>query len=181
MRFFFAVLLYTALILPANADGVNIADLRDGDMRRLQVLDTPRPAGDSKFTHEDGSRVQLSDWKGQVLVVNFWATWCAPCRKEMPHFAELQSEFGGDDFQVLTIAVGPQPMMPVDKFFANLGIDNLPHHTDITFALSRQMAVLGLPGTVVIDRDGNEVARLNGDADWASDSAKAIIKALIDG
>jgi len=181
MRFLIAALLYTALLLPANAEGVNIADLRDGDMRRLQVLDTPRPAGDATFTHEDGSKVQLSDWKGQVLVVNFWATWCAPCRKEMPHLSDLQSALGGDDFQVLTIAVGPQPMMPVDRFFDSINVDNLPHHTDITFALSRQMAVLGLPGTVVIDRSGNGVARLNGDADWASDSAQAIIQALIDG
>jgi preprotein translocase subunit Sec61beta len=98
----------------------------------------------------------------------------------MPQIAELQEEFGGDDFEVLTIATGRNTPAGIVKFFEENGITNLPRHTDPKQALARTMAVIGLPITVLINREGQEVARLLGDAEWNSDSAKAIVKALID-
>ena len=112
--------------------------------------------------------------------MNFWATWCAPCRKEMPQIAELQEEFGGDDFEVLTIAAGRNSPAGILKFFEENGITNLPRHQDPKQALAREMAVIGLPITVLLDRDGKEVARLLGDAEWNSESAKAIVAAMIE-
>lgn len=92
--------------------------------------------------------------------------------------AELQTEFQGDTFEVVTIATGRNKPAGMTKFFNDIGVDNLPLHRDPQQALAREMAVLGLPITVIIDPEGNEIARLRGDADWASDSAKAIISAL---
>lgn len=94
--------------------------------------------------------------------------------------SELQSEFGGDDFEVLTLATGRNSPGGIQKFFDDTGITNLPRHQDPKGALAKEMAVFGLPMTMILDRDGNEIGRLRGDAEWNSDSAKAILQALID-
>lgn len=93
--------------------------------------------------------------------------------------AELQRELGGPDFEVITLATGKNDPAAMARFFAEIGVSNLPLHTDANSAVAREMGVLGLPATVLISRDGVEVARLLGDADWASDSAKAILQTLI--
>ena len=98
----------------------------------------------------------------------------------MPHLSELQSEFGGDDFEVLTIATGRNSPAGIAKFFEEIGVDNLPRHQDPRQSLAAQMGIFGLPITVLIDPDGREIARLRGDADWASDNAKAIITTILD-
>lgn len=91
----------------------------------------------------------------------------------------LQSEFGGDRFQVLTLATGRNSPAGITKFFAQNNITNLPRNQDPKQAVARDMAILGLPITVILNPDGQEIARLRGDADWNSDSARAIIAALI--
>jgi thiol-disulfide isomerase/thioredoxin len=121
----------------------------------------------------------LGDLRGSYAVVNFWATWCAPCRHEMPSLNALQTEFGGDTFQVVTIATGRNKPAAIYRFFDEESIDALPKHTDPNQLLARQMGVLGLPITVVLDPEGREIARLRGDADWYSDSARAIVGAMI--
>lgn len=178
-------LVYTALTMGANpalaADGDIILPMLSGDMKKLAVHDTPKATSDASFDLADGAgRGSLKDYRGKYVLLNFWATWCAPCRKEMPHLSELQSELGGPDFEVLTIASGRNSPEGIAKFFKDIGISNLPRHLDPKQSLSSQMAVFGLPITVLIDPEGREVARLRGDADWASDTAKGIIKALID-
>lgn len=94
--------------------------------------------------------------------------------------SELQTEFGGDTFEVVTIATGRNNPAGIVKFFDEIGVDNLPRHQDPKQKLAAQMAVFGLPITVLINPEGREIARLRGDADWSSDSAKAIIAALIE-
>ena len=182
MRLFRSALLYLALGLGANAahavDISVIEALRDGDMKKL-VFAEATPAGESAFQTFDGEAVTLSDYKGKWVLVNFWATWCAPCRKEMPMLSELQDEFGGDMFEVVTIATGRNPPPAMKKFFDEIEVTNLPLHRDPKQALAREMAVLGLPITVLLNPEGQEVARLRGDADWSSDSARAIVKALV--
>ncbi|ARO13763.1 thiol:disulfide interchange protein tlpA [Ketogulonicigenium robustum] len=171
---------YTALALMANtAMAAGIADLREGDMRKLAVHDAPVTASSVTFTSEDGDTMSLADLQGKVTVLNFWATWCAPCRVEMPTLSALQTQLGGDDFQVVTIATGRNDRDGMERFFDEIGVDNLDLHTDPRQALARDMGVMGLPVTVILDREGREVARLMGDADWSSDSAKSIIGALI--
>ncbi|MEL6960396.1 MAG: redoxin domain-containing protein [Pseudomonadota bacterium] len=154
--------------------------MREGDMLKLQV-GTNR-GSTVPFLHEDGeTELTLADYEGKWVVLNFWATWCAPCRKEMPHLSELQTEFGGGDFEVVTIASGPNQRPAMERFLAEIGVDNLPLHTDANSAFTRDMGVVGLPVTIVMHPDGYEVARLIGDADWASDNAKEILQAMMAG
>ncbi|MCB1334968.1 MAG: TlpA family protein disulfide reductase [Roseivivax sp.] len=182
MKRFGLALIYTALAglaNPGHADVAAAAALRDGDMKKLGFHSEAKPVADTEFVTFDGARLKLSDWRGKWVLVNFWATWCAPCRKEMPMLSELQAELGGDDFEVVTIATGRNPPPAMQAFFAEIGVDNLPLHRDPKQALARSMGILGLPITVIVDPDGNEVARLTGEADWASDGAKAMLRVLI--
>ena len=174
---------YTALVTGANpaiAAGPDITGLRNGDMKKLIVHTTPAATSDAPFNLEDdGGKTSLADYRGKYVLINFWATWCAPCRKEMPQLNNLQKEFGGDNFEVLTIATGRNSPEGITRFFDEAGIDSLPRHQDPKQALASQMGVFGLPITVIMDPEGREIARLRGDADWNSESAKAIIKALV--
>ena len=95
--------------------------------------------------------------------------------------ADLQRELGGDTFEVVTLATGRNPVPAMKKFFNEIGVDNLPLHRDPKQEIAREMAVLGLPVTVIINPDGMEIARMTGDADWSSDSAKAILANVIEG
>ncbi|EIE52517.1 redoxin [Salipiger aestuarii] len=182
MRNLALALLYTAaaaLANPATADIASADALRDGDMKKLNFHSEAKPAGDADFTTFEGAPLNLTDWRGKWVLVNFWATWCAPCRKEMPALAELQRDLGGDSFEVVTIATGRNPPPAMQQFFDEIGVDNLPLHRDPKSGLARQMGVLGLPISVILNPDGDEVARLQGDADWQSDSARAVLSALI--
>jgi len=159
-----------------DRDFTAVSELRDGDMMKLQFgMDR---GSDVVFKNEDGSDMTLAAYEGQFVVLNFWATWCAPCRKEMPHLSKLQDDYG-DELEVVTIATGTNQRPAMERFFEEIGVDNLPMHTDASSALARDMGVLGLPVTLIIDPQGFEIARLIGDADWTSDSTKAILDALI--
>lgn len=181
-------LVYTALALGANPAAAGTApvepaalmELRDGDMKKLVIHSAPKEVSDAAFDlEEDGGTATLADYEGRYVLVNFWATWCAPCREEMPQLNALQKEFGGEDFEVLTIATGRNTPQGIARFFEEAGVDSLPRHQDPKQQLARQMGVLGLPISVLIDPEGREIARMQGDADWYSDSARAIIGALI--
>jgi len=175
--------LYLALLAfasPALADLEAAQAARAGDMKKLVFHATPKPAGVTPFDLADGAgQAQLTDYQGKLVLLNFWATWCAPCRKEMPYFSELQAEFGGPQFEVLTIATGRNSPQGIVKFFDEIGVSNLPRHQDPKQKLAAEMGVFGLPITVLLNAEGQEIARLRGDADWSSDSAKAIIRALL--
>ena len=158
-----------------------ISQLREGDMMKLVVHSGPKAAPETSFTLDTGEKATLKAYNGKIVLVNFWATWCAPCRKEMPMLSQLQSELGGDDFEVVTIATGRNPPPAMKAFFQEIGVENLPLHRDPKQQMARDMGILGLPVTVILDRNGFEIARLQGDADWSSDSAKAILTTLIGG
>jgi thiol-disulfide isomerase/thioredoxin len=183
MRFIRHAILYTALALGANAVVADPAleALREGSMKKLVFHAAPEAASDVAFLDESGAEITLADLQGKYLLVNFWATWCAPCRHEMPGLNELQTELGGDSFRVVTIATGRNPEAAIRRFFDEVGVDALPKYRDPKQTLARDMAVLGLPITVLLNPAGQEIARLRGDAEWNSDSAKAIIRALIAG
>jgi thiol-disulfide isomerase/thioredoxin len=179
MRTIGVAVLYTAVMAVANMGAAEVADLREGDMRKLNFHSDPVPAGTTAFDAASGGEMTLADYAGKHVVLNFWATWCAPCREEMPTLSALQAAMGGDDFEVVTIATGRNDPVGMQQFFAEIGVDNLPLHRDPQQRLAREMGVLGLPITVILDPEGMEIARLQGDADWASDSAMAIVAALI--
>lgn len=172
-----SLVLYTALMLGANAVSAGEIDwqaAQDGGLAKLaQTGPTPVPA--TEFTDPAGGTHSLADYRGKVVLLNFWATWCAPCREEMPSLDRLQADLGGADFQVVAIAAGHNPPPAITKFLTEQVITNLPVLLDPRQALARQMGVLGMPVTVLIDREGHEIARLIGGADWSSDAAKALI------
>ncbi len=182
MKILSQVVLYTALLFGANtalADVEAAKALRDGDMKKLVIHEAPKEVTQTAFETIEGGEGTLGDYEGKVVVLNFWATWCAPCRKEMPMLSDLQTQLGGDDFEVVTIATGRNPPQAMKAFFDEIGVENLPLHRDPRSKIAREMGVLGLPVTMVLDRDGSEIGRLVGDAHWNSDSAVAIIEALI--
>ncbi|MEL6167051.1 MAG: TlpA disulfide reductase family protein [Pseudomonadota bacterium] len=182
MSFLRSAVLYTAILAGANAA---LADLdaaeamREGDMKKLVFHSEPMEVSSGTFTDAEGTEYSLADWNGKYVLLNFWATWCAPCRKEMPALDELQTQFKGDRFEVLTVATGRNPLPSIRRFFDEVEIEGLPILLDPTQSFAREMAVLGLPITVLIDPKGREIARMRGDADWASDNAKAIVATLI--
>ena len=94
--------------------------------------------------------------------------------------SELQTELGGDTFEVVTLATGRNALPAMKKFLANIDVENLPLHRDPKQKIARDMGVLGLPITVILNEDGQEIARLRGDADWSSENAKEILRAIID-
>lgn len=187
MKRIVAALVYTALsagaiMAPTTvvADMEAAALLREGDMKKLIFHEVPEATSNAAYQLADDAGTQtLEAYQGKYILLNFWATWCAPCRKEMPQLSELQAEFGGDDFEVVTIATGRNSPEGIKKFFAEISVDNLPRHQDPKQALASQMGIFGLPITVLIDPEGREVARLRGDADWSSESAKAVIGTVI--
>lgn len=183
MKVLSAIVLYTGLALGANAAFADMSALeamREGDMKKLTFHSEPKAVSAEPFETESGAEMTLADYEGKVVLLNFWATWCAPCRKEMPMLSELQAELGGDDFEVVTLATGRNPPPAMKAFFEEIGVSNLPLHRDPRSKVAREMGVLGLPITVIMDRDGQEIARLQGDAEWDSESAKAILRSLID-
>ena len=181
-------LLYAALGLFANpglseplsdTDIAALSDLREGSFRKLAIHKTARPITDVTYTTKAGDIHKLSDSNGKIRVVNFWATWCAPCREEKPSLDTLQGTLGGIDFEVIAIATGRNTEANIKRFNSEVGIKNLTTNLDPKSKAARAMSVLALPASIILDRDGNEIARLQGGADWTSDSAVAILKRLI--
>ncbi|OSP55652.1 TlpA disulfide reductase family protein [Pseudoruegeria sp. SK021] len=172
------LLALTPVAAVAGPDIAAIEALRDGGMKKLVFAADPQPVSDIAFSDLDGSTHYLSDFAGKLVVLNFWATWCAPCKKEMPSLDRLQAELGGDTLQVVTIATGRNSPAGINRFFQEEGVSNLPTYIDPKQTLARDMAVLALPITVLIDKEGREIARLRGEADWDTDSALAILSAL---
>ena len=163
----------------AAQDPATLEALREGDMRKLVVHDAPRDLPGETFSDPEGNAHTLADYAGKVVLLNFWATWCAPCREEMPDLDALNAEFGGEDFAVVPIASGRNGLAGIRAFYAQEGIETLPILLDPQGQLSRRAGVLGLPVTVLMDRQGREIARLQGAAHWNAEEARRIIEAAI--
>ena len=132
------------------------------------VHESPRPLPEIHFENSQGAAMSLADFRGKVVLLNIWATWCAPCRREMPTLERLQGELGGPDFQVVALSIDRKGLPVVQGFYAELGIEILPIYVDETGEVQRALNVLGLPTTLLLDRDGNEIGRLLGPAEWDS-------------
>jgi thiol-disulfide isomerase/thioredoxin len=180
IRLLRSAVLYIAVALGANAAAAqDLSDYLTGDMRGVVVHETPVAVPDLPFVLMDETESSLAAYDGQVVLLNFWATWCAPCRHEMPSLNALQQQLGGEDFQVVTLATGRNPPQAIRRFFEEEAITDLPMYRDMNQQIAREMGVFGLPITVILNREGQEIARLRGDADWASDDAVALLQAVI--
>lgn len=146
-------------------------------LSKLTSLESPPPQPDLTFTSTTEETMIFSDYRGKVILVNTWATWCPPCVAEMPSLNSLQAQRGGDDFQVVTISLDNKKE-EITEFFEENGIDVLPPWHDGTYEINGKLQLQGLPTTVIYDRSGQEVARLLGEADWDSPEALALIDFL---
>jgi thiol-disulfide isomerase/thioredoxin len=175
-----AMAVYTALGIGANAAAADPAlrELAVGEMAGLAVLDAPLEVPDIAVATPEGAERRLADWRGDVVVLNFWATWCVPCRVEMPSLDALAAATEGQGITVLAVATGRNPPEAIARFYTEAGIARLPVLTDRGSALARAMGVMGLPATIVIDPEGREVGRVIGEADWNAPEVRSLLAAL---
>ncbi len=144
-------------------------------------IDPPEQITAPKFQDKMGQAVSLDSFKGKVVVLNFWATWCPPCVAEMPALDRLQSEMGGDDFAVVAVSTDRQGIKKSAPFYRRAGIKSLALYNDTRGSLLDAFQGKNLPITVVLDREGRVVGRIEGAAQWDSPQAKALIAHYLKG
>ena len=173
-------------LLPSDNDGhkskaSDLQALLTGDMAKIELVDNAVEFPDLVFRHEKlGKDVALSDYQGRVVLLNLWATWCAPCVKELPSLDRLQKELGSDDFIVLALSMDFKGANVVAPFLKKIGVTHLDVLTDTKSHAMQRLESASLPITFLINKKGKLVARLDGPAEWDSVEAKALIEALID-
>ncbi len=148
----------------------------NGSARPFVFLKEPRAVQIGPFADAEGKPVTLERYRGKVLLVNFWATWCAPCIHEMPTLDRLQAALGGPGFAVLTVSLDRKGMAAVGPFWEEQGYKHLPILLDSRWKTARRLGVSGLPATFLLDRKGRIVGYLIGPAEWDSPEAKAFLR-----
>ena len=132
---------------------------------------------DLKFRDKDDAERAITEWRGRVVLINLWATWCAPCRKEMPSLDRLQSGLGGADFEVVAVSIDRKGLKASGAFLEEIGASNLGLYVDKSGKVARDLKSFGLPASVLIGRNGEEIGRLTGPAEWDSGEAVALVEA----
>lgn len=131
------------------------------------------------FIDGAGAARSLAEWRGRVVLVNLWATWCAPCVEEMPALDRIAARLGGPDFDVVAISVDRQGAAVVAPFLGKLGLTRLAPYLDPSNAAVRVLGAPGLPVSVVLDREGRELGRVLGAAEWDSPAFEALLRRAI--
>lgn len=177
----FRAFLYTGFLAcanmvwgPALAGPVDPAMLK-GAMAKL-ILEEPKALPEAALLDMADGAASLAPYKGKWLVLNLWATWCVPCREEMPALGKLAEAV--PDLAVVAVASGPNPVPAITRFLSGAGVTGLTVLRDPGQGLAHQMGVFGLPVTVIVNPEGQEVARLIGGADWSAPEALAVVEAL---
>jgi len=145
------------------------------------VAAAPKPVPAFTFTDQDGKTLSLADFKGKVVVLDVWATWCTPCRAEFPRFDRLQAALGEKGLAVVPVSVDLGGRKPVDKFYDDLGVKALSKYLDPGNESAKALGLRGLPTTLIIDREGREIARIEGEAPWDSSETIARFEAMLAG
>jgi len=156
-----------------------VAASATGDVAAMLAADPPRPLGALAFNDPSGKPMTIADRAGKTLLVNLWATWCAPCRAEMPALDALQKAAGSDRFEVVAINVDTGDDTKPKKFLADIGVESLAYYREDTLSLFNDLKkrglALGLPVTLLIDPDGCLIANMNGPAHWSGPDARRLI------
>ena len=164
------------------AAGLDARKLRAADLddlaRRLKRTDPPVAAPDIAFLSADGTEHRLAEFLGHGMVINLWATWCAPCVEEMPSLARLSKTLAPDDIAVLPLSSDRGGAKAVEAFFQEHGITGLPVLLDPKSAAAHAWHARGIPTSLIIDKQGRERARLEGSADWSTPAAARIVRKL---
>ncbi|MBX9925926.1 MAG: TlpA family protein disulfide reductase [Hyphomicrobiaceae bacterium] len=154
-----------------------------GEMLTFVFKKTPEPIADFTFEDGTGAKKTLADWNGKVVLLNLWATWCAPCRHEMPSLDRLQKRLGGPEngrgFEVVALSVDRQGAAASKKFLDDTKIEKLGLYVESTSKSLGTLKATGLPTTILIDRDGREIGRLAGPAEWDSPDAIRLIEGVL--
>lgn len=153
--------------------------LSRGDMAAFVFHKAPQAVPEVTFEDAAGKTRSLADWRGKVVLVNLWATWCLPCRKEMPALARLQKELGSDKFEVVAVSVDRTGVPGAEKFLKENGAAGLAVYADAGARMAASLRAAGLPATLLLDRDGKEIGRLLGPAEWDGEDAKRLIRAAL--
>ena len=153
--------------------------LSQGHVAAFVFRKAPEALPDVKFEDGEGKERTLADWRGKVVLLNLWATWCLPCRKEMPALDRLQKELGSDKFEVVAISVDRKGAAASKKFLDETQVERLALYVDATARLSSELRAVGLPATLLLDSEGREVGRLLGPAEWDSEDAKRLIGSVM--
>lgn len=158
-----------ALASPASA----------GPPQNFVLHDQPASLPDVQFMDGEGHAQSLADFRGKVVLLNIWATWCLPCRQEMPTLDRLQTNLGGSDFEVVALSIDHGGPDVVKKFFADTGVKHLAIHIDPSGEAGFALATAGLPTTLLIDREGREMGRLVGPAEWDLPDMIGFLKTIL--
>jgi thiol-disulfide isomerase/thioredoxin len=165
------------------ATAARIAPLVHGEVAALAVARTPFRVPDVTFKDAAGHDRTLADWRGRTLLLNLWATWCVPCRREMPALDALQAELGGPQFQVVAVNLDiNDPNKPI-AFLKQIGVTHLAFYADASGKIFQDLKVagkaFGMPTTLIVDPVGCEIGDMAGPAEWASDDGVKLISAAI--
>ena len=185
-------LIIIMLVLMGGASFVYLTDGREGKPTNAQseatsqtglknfVLQVPkRPIPDIVFQLNGDKEVGLEAFRGEVLVLNMWATWCAPCRKEMPQLDALQAHFNDKNVRVIALSLDRGKGDKPREFLQELGVRHLTWAHDGSYKSARQLGLIGLPTTLLIDVDGKEIGRLAGEADWNSPQVHSLVETAL--
>ena len=168
---------------PAVELARKIAPLAHGEVAALTMATAPLRLPDLAFDDAGGQPKQLSDWRGRMVLVNLWATWCVPCRKEMPALDELQAKLGGTDFEVVAINIDTRDPEKPKNFLKDANLTRLGYFSDPKAKVFQDLKsvgrALGMPTSVLVDGQGCEIATIAGPAEWASDDAIKLIQAAM--
>jgi thiol-disulfide isomerase/thioredoxin len=168
---------------PAVDIAGRIAPLVHGEVAALAVAQTPFRMPDLRFKDAQGRDMTLADWRGRTVLLNLWATWCVPCRREMPALDALQAKLGGSDFEVVAVDIDTRnPEKPL-AFLKEVGISHLTYYADRSAHVYEDLKTagkaFGMPTTVIVDRAGCEIGNMAGPAEWASEDAVKLVSAAI--
>ena len=159
-----------------------LAPLAKGELAALSVASEPRPAEQFAFERQDGGKLTLADFRGRAVLLNLWATWCVPCRAEMPALDRLQAAKGDQGFEVVAVNVDTARLERRAAFLDSIGVKSLARYADpsgdVFEALRRDGKALGLPVTLIVDKDGCEIGAVEGAVRWDSAEAEALVGAL---
>lgn len=162
--------------LDAHAEPLN-----RGKMVTFVIKKQPKKLPALKFQNEAGKEISLDDWRGKTVLINLWATWCAPCRHEMPSLARLDDAFKGKPFDVVAVSIDRKGVAASGKFLKEIKVERLGLYADPTGKIARTLRAYGLPVSILVDGEGREIGRLTGPAEWDSADAIKLIKAAMDG
>jgi len=159
-----------------------LAPLAKGELAALSVASEPRLAEQFAFERQDGGKLTLADFKGRAVLLNLWATWCVPCRAEMPALDRLQAAKGDQGFEVVAVNVDTARLERRAAFLDSIGVKALARYADpsgdVFETLRRDGKALGLPVTLIVDKDGCEIGAVEGAVKWDSAEAEALVGAL---